>query len=66
MKYSILRNALNDYSHQMVGLSQREAGEQGFPNWILLVVLLVDFAIEGDLSMKDATCQVSKVRAVRA
>ena len=49
---------LNDYSHQMVGLSQCEAREQGFPNWMLVVVLRVDFAIEGFLSMKDATCQV--------
>ena len=44
----------------MVGLSesQHEAGKQGFPNWMLVVVLLVEFVIEGDLCMKDATCQV--------
>ena len=45
----------------MVGLSQLEAGEQGVPNWILVAVLLVAFAVEGDLQvgMKDATCQVN-------
>ena len=42
----------------MVGLSQREPGEQGFPNWILVAVLLVDSVVEGDLGMKDATCHV--------
>ena len=40
----------------MVGLSQREAGE--VPNWMLAAALLVEFAIQGDLGMKDATCQV--------
>ena len=39
-------------------MSQREAGEQGVPNGMLVAVLLVEFAIEGDLGMKDATCQV--------
>ena len=38
-------------------MSQREVGEQGAPNWMLVAVLLVEFAIEGDLGMKDATCQ---------
>ena len=42
----------------MVSLSQLEAGEPGFSNWMLVVVLLVEFAIELDLSMKSATCQV--------
>ena len=42
----------------MLGLSQREAGEQGFPQCLLVVVLLVEFVVEGDLSMKDATCHV--------
>ena len=42
----------------MVGLSQREAGEQGFPTWILVAVLLVDFVVEGGLCMKDATRHV--------
>ena len=45
----------------MVGMSQREAGKKGSPDWMLLVVLLVEFVIEGDLRMKDAshaTCQV--------
>ena len=42
----------------MVGLSQRKAGEQGFPNWILVSVLLVEFVVEGDLGMKDASCHV--------
>ena len=48
----------SDYSHQMLGLFQREAGEQGFPNCLLVVVLLVEFVVEGDLGMKDATCHV--------
>ena len=39
----------------MVGLSQREAGEQRFQNWILVAVLLV---VEGDLGVKDATYHV--------
>ena len=39
-------------------MSPREAGEQGFPNWILVAVLLVEFVVEGDLGMKDATCHV--------
>ena len=39
-------------------MSQREAGEQGVPNGMLVAVLLVEFAVEGDLGMKDATCQV--------
>ena len=44
-------------------MSQREAWEQGVPNWMLAAVLLVEFAIQGDLGMKDATCQVdTKVR----
>ena len=38
--------------------SQREVGKQGFPNWMLVVEMLVEFVIEGDLCMKDATCQV--------
>ena len=42
----------------MVGLSQREAWEQGVPNGMLVAVLLVEIAVEGDLGMKDATCQV--------
>ena len=42
----------------MLGLFQREAGEQGFPNCLLVVVLLVEFVVEGDLGMKDATCHV--------
>ena len=42
----------------MVGLSKCQAGKQGFPNWMLIVVLLVEFVIEGDMRMKDATCQV--------
>ena len=46
----------------MAGLSQREAWEQGVPNWMLVAVLLVEFAIEGDLGMKDATCQVGSER----
>ena len=45
-------------THQVVGLSQREAGEQGVQDWMLTAVLLVEFAIEGDLGRKDATCQV--------
>ena len=40
LNHSILHNALTDYSHQMVGLSQREAWEPGFLNWILVAVLL--------------------------
>ena len=39
-------------------MSQREAGEQGVPKRMLVAVLLVQFAVEGDLGMKDATCQV--------
>ena len=42
----------------MVGLSQREAGEQGLQNWMLVAVLLVEFVVEGNLGMKDATCHV--------
>ena len=41
----------------MAGLSQRGAGEEGFPNWMLVAVLLVEF-VEGDLDVKDATCHV--------
>ena len=40
-------------------MSQRKTWEQGVPNCILVAVLLVEFSIEGDLSMKDATCQVN-------
>ena len=47
-----------DCSHQMVGLSQSEAGEQRFQNRMLAAIRFVEFAIEGDLSMKDTTCQV--------
>ena len=39
-------------------MSQREAGEQGVPNSLLVAVLLVEFAVEGELGLKDATCQV--------
>ena len=39
-------------------MSQREAGEQGVPNGMLVAVLLAEFAITGDFGMKDATCQV--------
>ena len=42
----------------MIGLSQSEAGEQRFQNRMLVTILLVELAIEADLSMKDATCQV--------
>ena len=45
----------------MLGLSQREAGEEGSPNWMLIAVLLVEFVVEGDLGnvgIKDATCHV--------
>ena len=40
----------------MVGLSRREAGGQGVPSWMRVAVLLVEFVVEGDLGMKDATC----------
>ena len=41
-------------------MSLREAGEHGFLNWILVAaaVLLVEFVVEGDLGMKDATRHV--------
>ena len=39
-------------------MSQREAGEQGVSNGMLVAVLLVEFAVEGDLGMQDATCRV--------
>ena len=39
-------------------MSQREAGEQGVPNGMLVAVLIVEFATKEDFGMKDATCQV--------
>ena len=42
----------------MVGVSQLESGEQGVRNGMLVAVLLVEFSIQGDFGMKDATCQV--------
>ena len=33
-------------------MSQREAGEQGVPKRMLVAVLLMQFAVEGDLGMK--------------
>ena len=41
-------------THQMVGLPQSEVGEWWLLNRLLIAVLLVEFAVEADLSVKDA------------